>query len=83
MYSELFRVLTEEEDLKIEQKWSAKVSAINCSYTIIFSATSIWVTDWSFLLNYFQKCFGWLLEESIVFKQTNLSSLIVILTSLQ
>jgi hypothetical protein len=48
---------------------------------------SICVTDWSFLLNleiYFQKCFGWVLKLlSIVFNQSNLSTLIVILTSLR
>jgi hypothetical protein len=36
---ELFRVLNEEEELKIEEKWSSKVSAINCGSVIILSRT--------------------------------------------
>jgi hypothetical protein len=42
--SELFRVLTEDEEIKSEKKWPAKASEINCSSTIILSPTSIWVT---------------------------------------
>jgi hypothetical protein len=33
----MFRVITEEEELRIKEKWSPKASAINCSCIIILS----------------------------------------------
>jgi hypothetical protein len=42
---ELFGVSGGKEVLKKKEKWSEKASAINCSYVIILSPSSIWVTD--------------------------------------
>jgi hypothetical protein len=87
IFVELKQELTQKEAIEVERKWSAKSSAINCGSVIILSPTSIWVTNYSFLLNletYFQKCFGWVLKlSSIVFSQAKLSILIVVLTSLR
>jgi hypothetical protein len=87
LFGEFKQELTQEEAAEIERKWSAKASAIKCGSVIIVSPTSIWVTDYSFLINleiYFQKCFGWVLKlSSIGFSQAYLSILIEVLTSLR
>jgi hypothetical protein len=43
--SRLFSARTEEDELRIEEKWLAKDSTINCGPIIILFPTSIWVTD--------------------------------------
>jgi hypothetical protein len=45
MHSELFGTWTEEDELKIDEKWSAKASAITCCSVIILFPISICVTD--------------------------------------
>jgi hypothetical protein len=37
--TDLFGALTEEDELKIEENWSAKASAINCGSVIMLSPT--------------------------------------------
>jgi hypothetical protein len=47
---ELFTVFGGKEELKIEGKWPAKASVINCGSIIILLPTLIRITDCSFLL---------------------------------
>jgi hypothetical protein len=43
--SQFLAVLIKEDELKIEETWFAKASAINCGSKIILFPTSIWLTD--------------------------------------